>query len=88
MILTADQAPFSLIADFVVSFHSLIPTHHHPVDSVYTAGNSCEEMYGVVGEGDAKKGAHFSVMRALSCRQKQPPSERQGGARKWNWSVQ
>lgn len=39
--------------------------------------------------GDDKKGAHFSVMRALSCRQKQPPWERQGGAKKWNWrSVQ
>lgn len=49
MILTADQVPFPLIADLVVSFHSLIPTHHHPVDSVYTAGNSCEEMYGSEG---------------------------------------
>lgn len=31
---------------------------------MYTAGNSCEEMYGVAGDGDAgkgdaKKGAHF-----------------------------
>lgn len=63
MIFTANQAPFSLIAD-LVSFHSLIPTYHHPVNSVCTAGNSCEGMYG--GGGDDKKEAHFSVMRASS----------------------
>lgn len=78
VILTADQAPPSLVADLLARFHALIPTRHHPVDSVYTAGNSCDEMQ--VGEEEA--GAHFSVMSHLSRRRKQPPCERPGGATK------
>lgn len=53
-------------------------SHHHPVNSVYTAGNSFSEMH--VGKED--RGACFSVMRDLSGRQKRPPSERQGEAKK------
>lgn len=39
-----DQAPPLSLQTFLIHFDSLIPVHHPPAHSVYTTGNSCNEM--------------------------------------------